>query len=178
MAESCSMKKLILLRHAKSSWDNPVLEDHDRPLNKRGRSASPVIGAWLTDKRHMPDKILCSTATRARQTLKGLELPEPALESVEYLSGLYHACPETMLEILRGTDDKYGTAMIIGHQPGLSAMARLMSDHASARCKRAFEHFPTAAAAVLEGNVTRWKDLGYGLANFVDFAKPRELMDA
>lgn len=178
MADSRPMKKVVLLRHAKSSWDNPELDDHDRPLNKRGRSASPVIGAWLAHKRHLPDRILCSTATRARQTLKRLELPEPALASVDFLPDLYHACPDAMLEILREVDSKSAAVMIIGHQPGLSAFARLLSDRASARCKRAYEHFPTAAAAVLEGNVTRWKDLGYGMANFTDFAKPRELMDA
>ena len=74
MAEFIPMKKVILLRHAKSSWDNPGLDDHDRPLNKRGRAASPVIGEWLTRKQHVPDAILCSTAVRARETLERLDL--------------------------------------------------------------------------------------------------------
>ena len=172
------MKKVILLRHAKSSWDDADLDDHDRPLNKRGRTASPVIGEWLTRKKHVPDLVLCSTATRARDTLKRLKLPKAASRPVEFIPKLYHASPETMLEILRRGDNAVDTVMLVGHQPGMGAMARLMSDHATARCKRAFEHFPTAAAAVLEIDVSRWKDVGYGMANFIDFAKPRELMDA
>ena len=178
MAEFIPMKKVILLRHAKSSWDNPGLDDHDRPLNKRGRAASPVIGEWLTRKQHVPDAILCSTAAQARETLERLELPKSASRTVDFTRQLYHASPETMLEILRGSDNTADTAMLIGHQPGLGAMARLMSDGATARCRRAFEHFPTAAAAVLEIDVSRWQDIGYGMAKFTDFAKPRELMDA
>lgn len=172
------MKKVILLRHAKSSWDNPDLDDHDRPLNKRGKAASPVIGEWLIRKQHVPDAVLCSTATRSRDTLSGLKLPKSASRHVEFIPKLYHASPETMLEILRQCGNDVDTVMLVGHQPGLGAMARLLSDHATARCKRAFEHFPTAAAAVLEINVSRWKDIGYGMAKFTDFAKPRELMDA
>lgn len=172
------MKKLILLRHAKSSWDSTNLDDHDRPLNKRGKAASPVIGGWLAHRHHLPGKILCSTAARARETLDRLRLPETAPRSVEFSASLYHASPETMLEILRGVDNDFNTVLLVGHQPGLGAMTRLMSGHATARCKRAFEHFPTAAAAVLEADVPRWKDIRYGEANFIDFAKPRELMDA
>ncbi len=172
------MKKLILLRHAKSSWDDPGLDDHDRTLNKRGKAASPVIGEWLTHRNHLPDAILCSTAVRARETLRRLALPESASRAVTFLPALYHASPETMLEVLRAVETDVDTVLLVGHQPGLGAMTRLMSDHATARCKRAFEHFPTAAAAVLEADVPRWKDIGYGEANFIDFAKPRELMDA
>lgn len=178
MADLLPMKKVILLRHAKSSWDNPDLDDHDRPLNARGRSAAPVIAEWLGRKNHLPTLVLCSTSARTRETLSLMEQVRSVALETHFLSQLYHASPETMLETLRAVSDTFDSAMIIGHQPGLGAMARVMSNGVSARCRRAFEHFPTAAAAVLEIGVDDWKAVGYGTAKFVDFAKPRELMDA
>lgn len=172
------MKKVILLRHAKSSWDDPDIDDHDRPLNRRGKAAAPVIGDWLTSRSHSPAVVLCSTAARARETLSRLKSVNDGKSDIQYLSRLYHAAPETMLECLRAVRGSADCAMIVGHEPGMGAMARVMSRNVSARCKRAFEHFPTAAAAVLEFDVDDWKAVGYGAARFVDFAKPRELMDA
>lgn len=172
------MKKVILLRHAKSSWDNPDLDDHDRPLNKRGRACAPVIGDWLSCKDHLPSVVLCSTATRAKETLLRMKPMLAGVHDVEYLPRLYHAAPETMLECLRSISEAHSIAMIVGHEPGMGAMARVMSQNVTARCRRAFEHFPTAAAAVLEFDVNNWKAVGYGTAEFTDFAKPRELMDA
>lgn len=171
------MKKVILLRHAKSSWDDPELPDHDRPLNERGRKAGKVIGTWLKERKHRPDAVLCSSAERARQTLKRLgktlgPLPEPSVER-----GLYHAAPARLRDRLRKLDEACGTVLLIGHQPGLGSLSRKLSNgDVRPRCSRAFEHFPTAAAAVLEFDIDRWDELAYGGGRFVDFAVPRELM--
>jgi len=172
------MKKVILLRHAKSSWDDPALDDHDRPLSARGKRAAPVIGAWLAHRRHIPDTVLCSSSRRTRQTIKrmraALTLPEPIIEPE-----LYHASPAEMRARLSRLPATCRTAMLVGHQPGLSSFARLLSDGQEARrCKRAYEHFPTAAAAVIELDIRDWAELAHAKGRFVDFAKPRELMDA
>jgi len=173
------MKKLILLRHAKSCWTESALDDHDRPLNRRGKSAAPVIGAWLKSRGHRPDVVLCSSAVRTRQTVARMrkkfpELPEPVIERA-----LYHAAPSDMLARLHAIPSDARCVMLVGHQPGLGSMVRKLADgRENRRCRRAFEHFPTAAAAVLEAPPDSWDALDYGTARFVDFAKPRELMDA
>lgn len=172
------MKKVILLRHAKSSWEDADTPDHDRPLNERGRRAAPVIGAWLAKRGHRPDLVLASTATRSRETCRRLregltDMPEPVLED-----GLYHATPEAMLGRLQRVDDAAETVMIVGHNPGLAALIRKLSGgRAQGGRARALEHFPTAAAAVLEFDADHWSELDYDAGQLSDFATPRELME-
>lgn len=167
-------KTIILLRHAKSSWKHPGLDDHDRPLNKRGRAAAPVIGRWLLDHGYVPKIILCSTSTRTRETVERLGLPTS--ESVAYQPDLYHASTGDLLESLRSCSDHFASVMIVGHQPGLSAFAEMLSGQVPPHCAEAFEHFPTAAAAVFKSSATSWKHLRSGQAEFIDFAKPRDLV--
>ena len=173
------MKKVILLRHGKSSWDDPSLEDHDRPLNPRGRAAAPVIGEWLSYRNHVPDAVLCSSAERTRQTVSGIRSVMPNLPAPEIEPALYHASPGELRERLGKLPRDVEVVLLVGHQPGLGSLTRKLADgHESRRCKRAYEHFPTAAAAVLEFDVEDWAEIDYAKARFVDFAKPRELMDA
>lgn len=173
------MKKLILLRHAKSSWENPDIEDHDRPLNGRGTAACPVMADWLRTHRYVPDIVLCSSSKRTRQTVKGLrrvidDLPKACIDP-----RLYHASPTTMRQYIAELPDRAQTVMLVGHQPGLSAFTRMLADgEEQRRCRRAYEHFPTAAAAVLQLDIDHWSDLEYAQARFIDFAVPRELMAA
>lgn len=173
------MKKVILLRHAKSSWDDPSLDDHDRPLNGRGKASAPVIGAWLANRKHVPDRVLCSSSERTKQTVRRMRDTLPGLPDPEVDPELYHASPSTMRDRLAQLPEDCDTVMLVGHQPGLGSLVRKLSDgQERRRCRRAYEHFPTAAAAVLEFDVEDWADLDYQQARFVDFAKPRELMDA
>lgn len=173
------MRKVILLRHAKSSWDDPSVDDHDRPLSKRGKAAAPLIGRWLAERRHLPDTVLCSSSERTRQTVDRIrqslpKLPEPVVERE-----LYHASPEQMRDRLAMLPDDCTTVMVVGHNPGLGSLVRKMSNgHENRRCRRAYEHFPTGAAAVLELDLENWSDIGFAKARFVDFAAPRELMEA
>lgn len=173
------MKKAILLRHAKSSWDDPAIEDSDRPLNARGRAAAPMIGRWLAERRHIPDTILCSASRRTQETVSRLRqsiagLPEPIVERE-----LYHASPRAMLDRMGRLPRTCETVMLVGHNPGLGALVRKLSDgRENRRCRRAFEHFPTGAAAVMELDLGDWSDICYASARFVDFAAPRELMEA
>ena len=122
------MKKVILLRHAKSSWDDPTLDDHDRPLNKRGRAAAPVIGAWLEYRNHKPDMVLCSSAARTRETVHGVQQSMPRLPSPVVEAELYHASPGDMRARLSQLPDDVECVMIVGHQPGLGALARRLAD--------------------------------------------------
>ena len=173
------MKKLILLRHAKSSWKDASLSDHDRPLNSRGKASAPVIGRWLVEGEHRPDIVLCSSSHRTCQTALLLKEAMPGLPDAIIEDDLYHASPGMMLARLRQLPSTSATAMIIGHQPGLSTLTRMLADGTEGRrCRRAYEHFPTAAAAVLELECGEWVECDYQKARFIDFAKPRELMDA
>ena len=173
------MKKVILLRHAKSRWDDPALDDHDRPLSKRGKTAAPLIGQWLAERRHLPDTVLCSSSARTTETVRRMrktlpKLPEPVVERA-----LYHASPTAMRDRLKRLPQDCATAMLVGHNPGLGSLVRKMSDgRENRRCRRAYEHFPTGAAAVLELDLDDWSEVDFAKARFVDFAAPRELMEA
>ncbi|MEM8790632.1 MAG: histidine phosphatase family protein [Pseudomonadota bacterium] len=172
------MKKVILLRHAKSSWSDPTVEDHDRPLNKRGKAAAPVIAQWLAHRKHLPDTVLCSSAKRTRQTVKRMKEILPDLPSPEVDKSLYHAPPDDMRNRLSSLPKDCDTVLLVGHQPGIGALTRKLSaDVVRPRCARAFEHFPTGAAAVLEFDIKNWSELDYKSARFVDFAVPRELKE-
>ena len=107
------MKRLILTRHAKSSWDSPVQTDHARPLNKRGRNAATAMGNWFRQQGYVPDQILCSTAERTRETALRLGFDAP----VTHLDTLYHAGAQIMLRDLRGAAGQ--SVMMIGHNLSL-----------------------------------------------------------
>lgn len=168
-------RKLILLRHAKSAWDDPALPDEERPLNRRGHRAAPATGRWLAARGHLPDRIVCSPARRTRETVERIRqavagLPAPVIEP-----GLYLAEADRMLAIAAALPEGCAAAMLVGHEPGMSALARLLSDGREAPgCARAFAKFPTAAAAVFEFDGA-WPDLAPGAATFTAFALPREL---
>jgi phosphohistidine phosphatase len=171
------MRRLILFRHAKSSWADPDLDDHDRPLNDRGRLAAPLMGAWLAGRGWRPDHVLCSSSLRTRQTWAAAAgafdaPPEPTVEPE-----LYHADPATMLARLRAAPADAATVAMIGHQPGIGAFARRLSDgDTPPRCARAFAKFPTAACAVIDFDAADWASVAFGTGRFHAFAAPRELV--
>jgi len=172
------MKKLILLRHAKSSWADPCIDDHDRSLNRRGKASAPVIARWLSVRRHLADRILCSSAIRARNTVERMRDAAPDLPRPEIKPELYHASPDAMRACLARQPGSVEAVMIVGHQPGMSALAQqLASPETPPGFARAFRHFPTAAAAVLEFGIEDWGDIENHSGRFVDFATPRELQD-
>lgn len=171
------MKRLILLRHAKSSWENPDLDDHDRPLNQRGRLAAPLMGAWLAQKGFVPDAVLCSSSRRTFETWALVRAALPDAPEPEVDAALYHADPAAMLARIQTTPPAVGTLGLVGHQPGIGAFCRkLASADAPAHCTRAFQKFPTAACAVLDFDVDDWAAVGFGQGRFHSFAAPRELV--
>ncbi len=171
------MKNLILMRHAKSSWKDRSLDDHARPLKKRGRKAAPVMARWLAARGLAPDVVLCSSAQRTRETLELMREAAPSLPEPEISGRLYEAGPDALLGALKALPDSCRTALLLGHQPGLGELLRLLA----ARLRtpdlgRAFEKFPTAAVAVLEADIPAWAELGPDRADLAAFAAPRELI--
>lgn len=166
------MKRLILTRHAKSSWDDPLTPDHDRPLNERGKAAAADLGAWLASRGYIPGQVLCSDALRTRKTWSGVAPALPGTPILDLKPALYHAGPDVMLAVLRhATAD---TVMMIGHNPGIAEFAHRLITRAPLH--EAFAKYPTGATLVAEFPIERWADAGFGQAAAVDFIVPRELV--
>lgn len=167
------MPTLLLLRHAKSSRDDPGLADHERPLARRGEKAARRMGRHLAESGLLPDLALCSTARRALDTwrLVAAELGQDVPERL--LDGLYLASPGGLLRILRRVPDGVGRLLVVGHSPGLEGLAlRLATD--GPELARLREKFPTAALAVLELEGS-WAALGPGRCHLARLVRPRDL---
>jgi phosphohistidine phosphatase len=167
------MKQLFLLRHAKSSWDDADLDDHDRPLAPRGEGALKLMAEHLRREGVTPALVLCSSAVRTRQTLERIA---PALGEgipVEIEPGLYGASEQRLLERLRAVDDGVESLMLIGHNPAVAQLALSLAGSgrnvADLRGK-----YPTGALATLEFS-GRWGDLQPGRAELTDFVTPKQL---
>ncbi len=162
------MKTLMLLRHAKSSWKHSEVSDHDRPLNKRGKKTAPQMGRLLVTERLVPDLILSSTAVRARDTAKAVAKASSYEGPVELLESLYLATAGRILsEAQSRTPDSVGRLLLVGHNPGMEDLVEILSE------KR--EAFPTAALAVFEIEIDRWKALELGVgAKLLKVYRPKE----
>jgi len=165
------VRHLYLLRHAKSSWGDPGLDDHDRPLAPRGRRAAKQVRRHMRGAGIEPELALCSSARRTQETLERLRLGGAVSVSVE--DGLYAASADRLLERLREVPDEVGSVLVIAHNPGLQALAASLAS-GGGELPRLERQFPTAALATLafEGP---WRDLGPGGAELVEYVVPREL---
>lgn len=166
------MKRLILTRHAKSSWDDPLTPDHDRPLNERGKAAAADLGQWLASRGYVPGTVLCSDALRTRATYSGIAPALPATTVLELKPALYHAGPEVMLAVLRNAADD--CVMMIGHNPGISEFAARLVAHPPVNPE--FARYPTGATLVADFVIDRWSDLTWGSGIVDDFIVPREMV--
>jgi phosphohistidine phosphatase len=162
--------RLILTRHAKSDWDNPLETDHQRRLNPRGTRAAPLIGRWMADKGYLPQDALVSDATRTRETFARLSTQLPQMP-VRFEPALYHACPDVMLRALRTA--KAQTVLMIGHNPGIAALAAMLLRQRVAH--PAFNQYPTCATLVAEFDAENWAAVDYDTGTALDFVVPREL---
>jgi phosphohistidine phosphatase len=167
------MRRLYLLRHAKSSWDDESLRDRDRPLAPRGRRATKRIARWARKHDVRPQLVVCSSAVRARETLQGV-LPGLGDPDVWIELALYAASAETLLERGRALPDEAEEAMFVGHNPGLADLLLLLAQPGELR-RRAETKMPTGALATLDADVERWADLEPGAARVVSFVVPRQL---
>lgn len=165
-----SDRTLVLLRHAKSGYPDGVA-DHDRPLAPRGQREAGLAGDWL--RSHLPriDQVLCSTATRTRETLVRSAIEAP----IRYLDRLYDGTPGIVIDEINGVGDNVSTLLVVGHEPTMSSLALQLADPARANAdatERISVKFPTSAMAVL-GLDGSWADLELGSAQLVDFHVPR-----
>lgn len=153
------MKTVLLMRHAKSSWKDDTLSDHQRPLNKRGRRDAPRMGQLLNDEGLIPKVIFCSTAQRARATLRGLLETCHFTGDIQYSEALYHADEQVYFEHLRTTDEAAQTALLIGHNP---TMSRFLESVCIVH-----QHMPTAAIAWISFDTPNWATISPQTANKV-----------
>jgi phosphohistidine phosphatase len=174
--EPPALRQLLLLRHAKSSWDDPGLSDHSRPLNQRGRAAAAAMRAAMRGLALSPDVVLVSSARRTLQTLEALEPWEETPPIIEPMDALYLATAPQLLKVLNGVAETARSVMVIGHNPGLHDLAtQLVGTARDARdARRLAEGFPTGAMAefVIPG---AWRTLAPGGARLHRFVCPRDL---
>ncbi|MBL4766962.1 MAG: histidine phosphatase family protein [Rhodobacteraceae bacterium] len=160
-------RTLILMRHAKSSWDTPVTGDHARPLNDRGRRSAAALGEWMLLQGWMPDQVLSSSSARTRETFARLGF----IIAGNFTDDLYHAGPDQMLKtLLRASGE---TVLLLGHNPGIAEFAGQLvgiePDHPR------FSDYPTGATLVVEFDIDRWDHLKPGTGTVLDFTVPRDL---
>ncbi len=170
--------RLLLLRHAKSDWDEPDLDDIDRPLNARGQAAALTMARYLVDNGLLPNLILCSTSQRTRETLARL-LPSLTGEtSIQVMPELYDQSEDDYLGLIRKHGGIAPNLMLIGHNPATELTADSLSGTGDADMIADFnEKYPTAALAVIDFDITEWAELDPKTGHLERFVKPRDLKD-
>lgn len=167
-------KQLIILRHAKSDWGDASITDAERPLNERGIEAAKLTGSYMDREGLVPERILCSTATRAQRTLELVTQAWQSPPPVESVAQLYMAEPETLMSLIRSADESTRRLMIIGHNPGLAQTVYfLVHDHDPNDAARILVKFPTAGLAVIELETQPWSEVTGG--RLVTFQTPKRI---
>lgn len=162
------MKALLLLRHAKSSWKQPELADHDRPLNKRGKETAPRVGVLLQEENLVPDLIICSSAKRTHDTALLVAEACSYKGKIMKTRRLYLAEPLDYVDVLHQVADKDARVLIVGHNPGLESLIEALKGGSIA--------MPTAALAYLKLSLKHWKDLELNTkCEFVNVWRPKEI---
>ena len=162
------MKTLLLMRHAKSSWSDASLADHDRPLNGRGKADAPRMGRALEERDLVPGRILSSTAKRARHTAELVIENLPFEGNFSQHRELYHAGVDEYLDALAGLPDETDCVMLVGHNPGMAEFVDFLTDRP--------EMMTTANVAVIQLPIESWEDLDFETeGELVDVLRPKEL---
>jgi len=161
------MKKLFVVRHAKSSWDNPDLEDFDRPLNKRGKQDAPEMGGRLSNNIDTPDLLLTSPAKRAKKTASKIAKKiDYNKKDIAKDKRLYHAGIRLIKEVVKEVDDRVDSLMIFGHNPGFTDFVNNISD-------ASIDNIPTCGVVAIEFDISSWKQIDdeKGAVTFFDYPK-------
>jgi phosphohistidine phosphatase len=163
------MLSLLLMRHAKSTWDEPGLQDHERPLNARGLRDTHLMGEYLAGQKLSPRIILCSSAKRAQQTAQFLVESLDARPDVLFYNELYQSSVATFIELLSSLHDStLSPVMIVGHNPEIDEAIRILTGEE--------KHFSTASIAHLKFSAKSWADLSKrSQGKLVDFWRPKDL---
>lgn len=161
------MKKLYLLRHAKSSWNYPELDDFERPLNKRGRGDLPIMARVINKHNIKPDLIVSSPALRAAFTaINIIQLAGLSEDLIKYDNMIYEASTSMLLNLIKITNDEIDKLMLVGHNPGMTSLANYLSD-------KRIENIPTCGLLGMKLNINNWKDLSEKSASFLFFEYPK-----
>ncbi len=173
------MKRLLLLRHAKTVTGSQKSGDLARPLNERGRADAPRMGIALQHKRYLPGLVLCSTAKRTVETWEHVTPELDGAPEVKFLDELYLASGKTIANIVRDSGGAADTVLVIGHNPGLEECAQALSRKPRSERERECvdtlaEKFPTCAVAVLDFDVGSWREIASGTGVLVDFIRPKD----
>ena len=161
------MKTLLLLRHAKSSWDEPNLRDFDRPLAKRGKRDAPRMGEALRERGPLPDFVLCSPAQRARSTMKAFIKAAGIEAEPQFEEGIYEASSAELISIARRLPDSSACALMVGHNPGFEDLL--------SRLTGSSERMTTAALACIGFDIERWEDIEDGQGKLAWLLTPKQL---
>lgn len=164
------MKKLYLLRHAKSSWADAALADFDRPLNDRGLDAAPFMGQLMRSRGFTPEVMLSSPAKRARKTAKLVKSAADFSAEITYDERIYEASPQTLRQVVSELIDANESAMLVGHNPGMEGFIRYLSGQ--------IEPMPTAALAVIHLDIDRWAAIDEGCGDLENVFRPKDEMKA
>jgi phosphohistidine phosphatase len=169
-------KRLILLRHAKSAWDNSSIADFERPLSNRGRKAAPLVGAYLARRGMVPGLVLSSSARRAAETLDLASTGWQAKPAIRKLKSLYLAMPREMLRRVQAVGREFDCVMLVGHNPGIADLANWLCTQGKAEQRASLARkFPTGAIAVLEFDVEDWAEVDAETGRLIDFATPKQI---
>jgi phosphohistidine phosphatase len=168
------MRRVYLLRHAKSSWEDGSLADRDRPLAKRGRRAAKAMARHLETDRIRPDLVLCSPARRTRETLERIEGAFGDRVETRVEDPLYGAGEAKLLACLQALPEEVASVMLIGHNPGIEELALALASE-GAELARMREKYPTAALATIDLPADRWDAIERGSGELVGFVRPKDL---
>ncbi len=162
------MRRLLLLRHAKSSWDDSAVADFDRPLNARGHLAAPFMGELIALEGFMPDIIVSSPAKRAVETAELIKENGGLNAEIRFDERIYEATIETLRQVISSVDDSVETVMLVGHNPGFEGILNYLTGNALS--------LPTAAMAVIELEIDSWTDLKRSRGTLLRLVRPKDEM--
>ena len=164
-------KQLLMMRHAKSSWDSGVASDHQRPLNKRGRRDAPAMASWLIEQDVVPELVVSSDSRRTQETMERmlpvLEADGP-LPKIDFQESLYHAPANEWVDVLVELPNDLQRVMFLGHNPGAEEFVAQFSG--------GYHTMPTAAIAVFEFNAETWQQCQPAAATLHDVWRPKEVL--
>ena len=161
------MRQLMVMRHAKSSWADETITDHERPLNERGRTAAAAMGRFMAERRLLPDRVLSSDSVRTRETVSLWAEAAGWDGPVEFLPELYHADVPTLLQAASALPDTCLRPLVVAHNPGI---AELVSGSSGTMVE-----VPTGTLAVLEAALDRWAEISPSRLSTMLTQRPREL---
>lgn len=171
MAEICLMKTILLIRHAKSSWDDPMMIDFERPLNERGKKDAPVMAKRVKERNTIIDAFISSPAKRAKKTAKLFaEVFKKEEKEIIYKTELYHADAEAFYSVIENADTEINTVAIFSHNPGITYFVNELTEVK-------IDDMPTCAVFALEADCKKWKEFRKAKKKFLFFDYPKAIVE-